>query len=85
MPEDADSQGAVSSAELAELAELFDKFEFAFDPLSKSAKEAESQFEDRVREIFVEKVQPRYPNLASVVFRCRIKSLCRAYLRKNAP
>ena len=45
MPEDGISEGAITKIELAELAELFDKFEFAFDPRSTSAKEAESDFE----------------------------------------
>ena len=85
MPEDGVSEGAISKAELAELADLFDKFEFAFDPRSTAAKEAESEFEDRVRRIFEEKVAPSHPFLGFTVYYCKIKSLCRDYLRKNSP
>jgi hypothetical protein len=55
MPEDGISEGAITKIELAELAELFDKFEFAFDPRSTSAKEAESDFENQVHRILRKK------------------------------
>jgi hypothetical protein len=85
MPEDGISGEAVSKAELEELADLFDKFEFAFDPLSRSAKEAESRFEDRIRQIYEEKIAPNYPHIGLVVFSCKVKTLCRVYLKRNAP
>jgi hypothetical protein len=85
MSEDGVSEGTIAKAELAELAELFDKFEFAFDPLSTSAKEAESRFEDRTRELFQEKVVPSFPQVGFTAFHCRVRSLCREYLKRNAP
>jgi hypothetical protein len=85
MSEDGVSEGAITKAELAELADLFDKFEFAFDPISTSAKEAESRFEDRIREIFEQKVVPAYPQLGFSIFCCKVRSLCRKYLKRNAP
>lgn len=85
MSEDGISEGAVSRAELAELAALFDRFEFAFDPRSIAAKEAESQFESRVVGIFEERVAPKFPEISFIAFHCRVKSLCRLYLRKNTP
>jgi hypothetical protein len=85
MPEDGLSEGIVTRNELSELAALFDQFEFAFDPLSIQAKEAESQFENRVRSIFDERISVSYPNVSLAVFFCRVKSACRLYLRKNPP
>ena len=85
MSEDGNSEGIISKAELEELAELFDKFEFAFDPRSLSAKEAESTFDDKVDVIFEERVIRSYPQLTFAVFYCRIRSLCREFLKRNNP
>jgi hypothetical protein len=71
MSEDGVSEGAITKAELAELADLFDK--------------AESRFEDRIREIFEQKVVPAYPQLGFSIFCCKVRSLCREYLKRNAP
>ena len=46
MPEQGVPEGAISREDIAELAALFERFEYAFDPLSLWAKEAESKFED---------------------------------------
>ncbi len=85
MSEDGFSAGLVSRNDIAELAGLFDRFEFAFDPRSLSAKEAESDFDDALRKLFDERVAPKFPNLSFVNFHGKVKSLCRAYLKKNAP
>ena len=78
-------EGLIAGDEVAELASLFDGYEFAFDPLTRAAREAESEFEERVRWLFAERVQPRYASIPFAAFRCKIKSLCRVYLRRNAP
>lgn len=78
-------EGAITRDEVAELALLFDRCEFAFDPLARATKEAESEFEERVRALFAERVQPRYSSVTFAGFHCRIKSLCREYLRRNVP
>jgi hypothetical protein len=85
MSEDGIPEGTITRDEVAELAFLFDRYEFAFDPLSRAAREAESDFEERVRTLFAERVQPRYSSVSFAAFHCRIKSLCRAYLRKIVP
>ena len=85
MSEDGIPEGAITGDEIAELALLFDRYEFAFDPLARATKEAESEFEERVRALFTERVQPRYSSVSFAAFHCRIKSLCREHLRKNAP
>ncbi|MCX8089483.1 MAG: hypothetical protein N3I86_00890 [Verrucomicrobiae bacterium] len=85
MSDTGDPEGIVSREDVARLAELFDRFEFAFDPRSTAAKEAESEFQSRVVQIFEERVLPRYPNLPFPVFYCRLKTLCRIYLKKSRP
>lgn len=85
MSEDGIPEGTITRDEVAELACLFDRYEFAFDPRSLAAREAESDFEERIRTLFAERVQPRYASISFAVFHCRIKSLCRAFLRQNAP
>ena len=83
MPDERVSEGDITRAELAELAVLFDQFEFAFDPGSLSAREAESGFDDMVLRLFEERVRPKYPSVPFSAFHWRVKSLCRAYLRKG--
>ncbi len=73
----------ITRDEIGELAFLFDRYEFAFDPLARATKEAESEFEERVRALFAERVQARYSSVSFAAFHCRIKSLCREHLRKN--
>ena len=85
MSEDGISEGAVSRDEIAELAALFDRFEFAFDPRAMAAKEAESEFENKVHQIFTERVEHPHPGVTYTAFHSRVKSLCRIYLKKNAP
>jgi len=83
MPDDGPSEGTVTRIELEELAQLFDRFEFAFDPLAREAKEAESEFEDRIRGLFETRVVPAHPHVSFALFHCRIKSWCRSHLRRN--
>lgn len=85
MPEDGITEGALTRTELEELAALFDRFEFAFDPRSIDAKEAESEFESRLRRVFEQRVATNYSSVTFVLFHCRVKSLCRAFLKKNPP
>ena len=83
MPDDRVSEGSVTRAELAKLANLFDRFEFAFDPRSLAAREAESEFDNLVLRLFEERVATRYSSVTFGSFHSRIKSFCRAYLRKG--
>jgi hypothetical protein len=85
MSEHEHPEGAITRDEIAELAAQFDRFEFAFNPLSSDAKEAESDFEERIRTLFIERVQPQFPSISFAAFHCSIKSCCRTYLRKNSP
>jgi hypothetical protein len=85
MSEDRIPEGIITRDEIAELALLFDLYEFALDPRSLEAREAESDFEERVQTLFAERVEPQFQSVSLAAFRSRIKSLCREYLRKNAP
>ncbi len=77
--------GTVSRDDIAALAALFDRYAYAFDPLSLEAREARSQFEDRVLRLFCERVEPAYQSVGLGDFRAKVRSLCREHLRKNAP
>lgn len=68
MSEDPIPEGLVTRTEIAELAVLFDRFEFAFDPLATVAKEAESDFEAKVKQIFDERVAPQYASVDFATF-----------------
>lgn len=83
MPEDRPSGGLVTRAQLEELAALFDRFEFAIDPLSVEAREAESQFNSRIYEIFRTEIAPHYSSVSEAVFRGKIRTACRALIRKE--
>ncbi|MBI5386712.1 MAG: hypothetical protein HZA90_18730 [Verrucomicrobia bacterium] len=85
MSEDGTPEGLVSRDEIAQLAALFDRFEFAFDPRATATKEAESDFDNLVTKLFEERVRAEHPEVSFTTFYCRIKTHCRIYLRKNAP
>ena len=85
MSEGGSAEGIISRVELAALAELFDRFEHAFQPQSLAAREAESAFESRVRSLYEERVAPRFASFGLITFHAHVKTLCRAYLKKNVP
>ena len=85
MPEDPTPGGHITDDNIAQLATLLDGFEFAFDPLSRDAREAESEFTDLVQRLYDEVVKPIHPNVSLVAFQCHIKTCCRQYIRKNLP
>ena len=85
MSESESDDGLVSRHDIEELARLFDRSEFALDPLAEDCRLAEMEFEDRVRAVFREKVQPSFPGLGFTLFRSKVKSLCRVFLKKNRP
>ena len=64
MSEERVPEGTITGDEIAELAVLFDRYEFAFDPLARAAREAESEFEDRVKHLYSERVQPKYSSIS---------------------
>lgn len=85
MPGDGVPEGAVTQTELGELAELFDRFHFAFDPTEEAAAQAEAEFSLRVRELFESRIQPEHPHVPFEVFVGRLRARCWDYLKKNKP
>jgi len=83
MSEEPASQGIISRDDLADLAVLFDRFEFALDPTSDDCKLAEVEFEDGVDRLFRDKVAPNFPGVSLMHFRCHIRGLCRKFLKRN--
>lgn len=83
MPEDGFAERVVTGAELAELARLFDEFQNSFDPASDTAAQAKSEFNRRVNQLFDERVAPNYRSLEKAHFGAKVRTLCRAYLRRD--
>jgi hypothetical protein len=83
MSEHGAPEWAIPRDEIAELAALFDRFEYAFDPTFIAAKEAESKFEDRVLQLFRERGHPNFADVNSSLFHSKLRTLCRLYFRKN--
>ena len=83
MPEDGFAEGVVTRVELAELARLFDEFQNSFDPASDTADQAKAEFNRRVKELFDERVAPRYRSVEESVFRAKVRTWCRQYLRRD--
>lgn len=83
MPEDRIAEGDVTRAELVELAGFFDASENSFDPASDEAAQAKAEFDRRVKQLFEERVASRYSSLTESVFRAKVRSWCREYLRQG--
>jgi hypothetical protein len=85
MPGDGVPEGSFTQTELGELAELFDRFHFAFDPTDQAAAQAEEEFSRRVRDLFDSRIQVGHPHMPFDVFVGRLRACCWDYLKKNKP
>ena len=83
MSEDKPAAGVLTRAELAAIASLFDRFEFSDDPLSLAAREAESQFNHKVSDLYRGQIAGQFSSITEVAFRAKIKTICRALIRKQ--
>lgn len=85
MPDDADSAGLVSLADLAHLAELFDAAENALVPDAPEAKAAQVAFDNEMQQLYDSKVaaHPQFSSVAQPMFKAKLRTLCRQYLRNN--
>jgi hypothetical protein len=66
---------------IAQLAELFDRYNNALDPLAETTMEAKVAFEqmvDALHTVYAADIDPR-------LFRYELIKQCREYLRKNKP
>ena len=84
MSEDRLAEGTITRAELAELARWFDEFQNSFDPASDGATQAKVEFNRRVTELFNERVASRFQSVLESVFRAKVRTWCREYLRRGA-
>ena len=83
MPEDRLAEGVVTRVELAELARLFDGFQNSFDPASDAAAQAKAEFNDRVKRLFDERVASKFQSVPESLFRAKVRTWCREYLRRG--
>ncbi len=83
MPEDGAPERGISRNDIVEIAGIFDRYEFAIDPTSEDCRQAEAEFEDRVRQIFEEKIAPYFPDVQLRDFRCHVRVLCRRFIQKE--
>ena len=77
MPEQTDSRGIVSAAELKQLAQLFRVFEGLQDPLAPGSREARQQFHDMVLQIYTSKVKPNFQSVEFADFLTFTRRKCR--------
>jgi hypothetical protein len=71
----------IPAATIARVAELYDRYNNALDPVSADCREAKRQFDDVVEALHV----THAPELVISEFRFELVSRCREYLRKNRP
>jgi hypothetical protein len=77
MRDDAPADGTVSADELTRLTALFIQFEGAADPTSRECREAESDFNSLIEQLFREKVEPKYQSVTLHQFRRFARNQCR--------
>lgn len=82
MGNDTGSEGIISPEQLNQLVSLFDRFEFALDPNSRAAKEAESEFDSLI--IFLHEEACRQGMaLTQKEFRNHVRKHCRMLINKG--
>jgi len=69
----------ISKEIIAELAELFDRYNNAFDPTSREARQAEDQFHAKLYSLHA----THAPEVDFRTFRYELIARCRQYLAKN--
>lgn len=67
--------------QIARLAELYDRYNNALDPLSEDCKEAKRRFDELADSLHT----TRAADVDFLDFRYQLVSQCREYLRKNRP
>jgi hypothetical protein len=66
---------------IARLAELYDRYNNALDPLSVGCRQAKKEFDELAADLH----RARAPEVNFLEFRYELVRHCRAYLRQNAP
>ena len=71
----------ISVEHIARLAEFFDRYNNALDPLSEDCRRAKSQFDELADRLHAANA----PDVMFLEFRFELVRQCRDYLRKNRP
>ena len=79
MANETGSSGHISREQLDQLVALFDRSEYALDPNSRDAKEAESDFNSLLDRLFQEVTQKGL-SLAPTQFRAMVRQRCQAII-----
>ena len=82
---DPDSEGIVSESELAQLTDLFRRFEGATDPFSTDCEAAKSEFYAILREVYVERVRAKFSDIDFSIFTSMTRKMCRHRLSRQGP
>ena len=77
MPDQTDTGGVVSEAELEHLTKLFREFEGLQHPLAPRPREARQEFHDIVLVIYASKVKPKFQSLEFSDFLSFTRRICR--------
>ena len=80
MGEHGDSGGTISKERLDRFASLFDRFEYAIDPGSRDAKEAESEFSSLLDQIYRIEVEPKFSSITPAQFKAFVRRRCQALI-----
>jgi hypothetical protein len=80
---DANSGGIVSESELAELTKLFLRFEGAADPFSADCQNSKCAFYLILREIYIQKVRPKFIDIDFSIFASMTRRMCRDRLSRE--
>jgi hypothetical protein len=71
----------VSQGDIEELAKLFNRSEYADDPNSRDAKEAEAQYGHQVKMLYEERIAPN--SISYFDFKGHLTRRCREFLKRN--
>lgn len=80
MSEGGDAGEPIPRSELERLAGWYDRYEFADDPLSTEAREAEVALEDGINDLYERHVKPASQSVSLRDFRTHARDWCRKYL-----
>ncbi len=69
----------IPAGQIARLAELYDRYNNALDPVSRDCKEAKLEFDELADSLFATHAS----DVKFIDFRYELVSRCREYLRKN--
>lgn len=83
MPESPDARRTVSADDIARLADLFDRFQYADDPFSAQCQEAKAQFNATVQRLYGDCVKPYYVSVSLDHFRGRMVLECKQRLNRE--